>query len=1786
MFDDDSIGGLLGSDEGEDCKGKPSGDPEKQIVRRNESEGVSQAMLLDALKQLDEAALNRIGLSKRAEPEVIGSLLDDPNRIEMRSTMHSIKFDVAKGMLKDFKYQDLDEYSAAFLSDVFNSCQDREMLKYYIIARLPEKYKKELIVVDHDLEKFLSTFTIVTGANDYRSIEEIIYSFKLRITNEKVFKASLKALVKKCILAEYSLSNVKNVILGKVDNKLLRNALRGNLKNVRNTEELCFACESTFSFWFASNPNRHSGGNNSNSNSGSRNGSNNSNTHSGGNSNSNKRNKVCFICKSDKHRWFKCPDVKCRKCKEKGHTSRDCTGNKSNSNSESPKVLNIAKTEVSNPDVLDKDMEERQKVFYALEKTPKNGSYLRCSIYKDSCEVFANLDLGANVSCVRYNVLKKIFNRKTLRKKLVKKRLEVTGVGGKSRADFKISLPIKFKKGRYNWTFYVFRKNKDLPEDLIIGNDFVRYYKPDILDGNTKFIINNETVKVLDSIEENLTISEDTVIKARTESVVHINNIKCLALTNKKSLISNNVRIAHGILHPGVNKVLVANLGRNDIKLQKNQKLGSATILDEIESRYEPITDDEMDRIEDAINPALSKSQREQFRELLKRYWKSLSNTKIQFENVPDYFSHKINTSTEDPVVGPQYRVPIHYKEEVEKQINELLENGLIEKSNSPYRAPIVIVKKKDSSLRLCVDFKKLNAQTVKDEYPIPDINESLAMLGKGKYFTSLDLLSGYHQLRMHEDDAHKTAFVVNNELYHWKVMPFGLKNAPSTFQRMMNEILMDYKFKFVLVYLDDILVVSDSFDSHVEHVKAVLDKLSQYKLKIKLSKCKFAMQKLSFLGHKVSAEGIEPDDDKIKAIKRLRPPKDVKSLQRQLGLLNYYRKFIAKFADIAAPLYKLLKKGTDWIWKNEHQNAWVKLIKALCDEVMLAHPDFTKKFILETDASKFAVGVSLMQENEEGFKQPIYFASKKLSPAEQNYSASERECLAIIFALNYFRHFLLGSDTIVFTDHKPLTWLFNNDKTSTNQRLARWLTTVREFNIDAKYLEGPLNVVADSLSRDAIHPVEENLINSGNNTNVNEHGDEITYEMNNDELDEAVIHTINAFIDNEISIEEVKKQQLDDDELGTIYKYLHGKEVSEDLLKKYVPEDNTFMLGENDLVYKAIVVNRREAIQVICIPPTLTYKIVRLMHEGALTGAHFSANKCYTKLVTRFYWKNMYSDVEKCIKKCKLCQHRNNPRSKTLTTLDNIVAERPWQIVGVDVTGPFQTSDRGNTEILVFIDHFTKYAELVPVKQHTANICAKKLINKIILRHGVPERLLSDRGRNFIDNVSTLVYKILGIKKITTTAYHPQGNGITERINRTIKNSLAKYVYKHQKDWDVYLRYINFAYNTTQHSATKETPFFLMHGRRETVPIDIVFANDKKIKDSGLTSTKKIKAYKDTLITNLKEGIDRAKYFIERNKQSNNRRIAEKYANVDANDDDQNFNVGDLVWLYDERGIEKVKRVKQGSKKDKESRKLKLHWTGPFEVSAKPSKVTYKLKKAFVPNARSMTVPVHRNRLKKVVADKVPKEKSIPKNLKEHSSITDQFIVLEAYIVENLLFRKIAGFRLNTRYEGKINNYDLSTGLFEVDMETAVVRRKNTYKPVTKKMYFDIFNVAIATPDALVLNSTKWFILDDTAKDEHYLNWFALVPPADLRTRLVHLMALLERLKEQKSQRRREANNVNLVNDILDDSDSEDELLEDSSDEDSIIEDLYDEEMTLFDMSDTEIEQLFDDTSFEGGEM
>ncbi len=809
-----------------------------------------------------------------------------------------------------------------------------------------------------------------------------------------------------------------------------------------------------------------------------------------------------------------------------------------------------------------------------------------------------------------------------------------------------------------------------------------------------------------------------------------------------------------------------------------------------------------------------------------------------------DLIPHEIRVTDAAPVNSAYRRVPPHLVEEVKTLLQGFLDQGLIRRSSSNYASAIVLVKKKSGALRLCIDYRQLNAKCLKDAFPLPRIDESLEAMDGACLFSSLDLAHGYFQVTMHPDSISKTAFRVPWGLYEFTRMPQGLMNSPSTFQRIMEMIFGDLNLSELVLYLDDVLVYSKTVSEHISRLEKVFQRLSQHGLKLNGAKCKLFQPHVSYLGHVVSKDGVAVDPDKIARIRDWPIPSTQVELRSFLGLASYYRKFVSNFATVAGPLHLLTsktdtsgRKTTKTLeWSEEADAAFTSLKHALCSVPVLTYPRFDHDFVLEVDASLKGLGACLSQIDDDGKLRPVAFASRGLRGAERNYpdfSSFKLELLALKWAVSEkFKAYTLGSHCIVFTDHNPLAHLKTANLGATEHR---WVAQLAPFDIEVRYRSGKSNQCADALSRCPANMSSEETASvlhlAMDSTTVPK---EIV-DCQSPDVTLAPVAVMEGGLTPAIlpsySSEQLAKMQSDDPVLGELCnRWTAGWQPGQSAPNGDLPGFHAWLsewpnLSERDgVLYRVSNDCVHGPIYQLLVPNVLRVIVLQAVHDQ---WGHQGVGRTYGLLKARCFWPGMSRHIRDYVRKCFHCTVAKAQSPVVRPPMSHLLAFKPLERLAID----FLKLDRGKggyEDVLVMTDSFTKFAQAVPCKDQTAPVVAKVLRDHWFGCYGVPVQLHSDQGRNFESELIREVCALYGVQKTRTTPYHPQGNGQTERFNHTLCSLIKSLGVTERRMWPEALPHLMLIYNTTPHSVTGISPYTLMFGRKPVLPVDHLINNTR----------------------------------------------------------------------------------------------------------------------------------------------------------------------------------------------------------------------------------------------------------------------------------------------------------------------------------------------------------------------
>ena len=774
-----------------------------------------------------------------------------------------------------------------------------------------------------------------------------------------------------------------------------------------------------------------------------------------------------------------------------------------------------------------------------------------------------------------------------------------------------------------------------------------------------------------------------------------------------------------------------------------------------------------------------------------------------QAETLPEHRPYDLKIELEDgaePPIGRMYALSAIEQEALRQFMDQNLRNGFIRPSRSPHGAPILFIKKKDGSLRLCIDYRGLNKLSKKDRYPLPLIADLLDSPGKARIYTKIDLRHAYHLVRIREGDEWKTTFRTKYGSFEWKVMPFGLTNAPGAFQRFMNDIFADMLDVCVVVYLDDILIYSHDKKTHAKQVKEVLRRLRKHKLYAKPEKCEFNKEKVEYLGYILTPDGLFMDPAKVKVLQDWPEPRKVREVQSFLGFANFYRRFIFNFSDIVIPLTRLTRKQTTFAFGDKERASFELLKSAFTSAPVLHHWVPDRPIIIETDASDYALAAILSIELESGEIHPVAFHSRSFNPTELNYDVHDKELFAIYEAFRIWRHYLDGSalPIDVVTDHKNLEY-FATTKIL-NRRQARWSEYLCQFNLLIRFRPGKLGTKPDALTRRWDVYAKE----GGNDyAKVNPHNFRPVFTREQLSSSLRATSLISAALRGSFTMD---VEQLHND-IRTSYPsdpitsaHLQSTSTTPSTSSdKWTTSDEGLLLL-NDRIYVPDVADLR-------------MRVLKNKHDHPLSG-HFGQNKTLELIRREYVWPKMRDFIKDYCNSCTICKRSKPTRHKPYGLLKQLpIPSRPWDSISMDFIEQLPPS-LGFTAILVIVDRLSKQGIFIPTHDTiTSALLAELFVLHVFSKHGVPSHCTSDRGSEFVSHFFRSLGKALDMKLHFTSGYHPQGDGQTERVNQTLEQYLRCYCNYQQDNWAALLPLAEFAYNNAPNETTGTSPFFANKG-------------------------------------------------------------------------------------------------------------------------------------------------------------------------------------------------------------------------------------------------------------------------------------------------------------------------------------------------------------------------------------
>ena len=1128
--------------------------------------------------------------------------------------------------------------------------------------------------------------------------------------------------------------------------------------------------------------------------------------------------------------------------------------------------------------------------------------------------------------------------------------------GGALNALGSVDLEIKIGGLRLKQTFVIVT---DLNRHVILGRDFLVNNGVRLYFDLGKLRIKNVYIPLERDVHiASITrISKTVLLKPQTINVVLAHVKKRNYFKPSQLFLLEKIERGHLseepelILEPSVVKVspestlpvIITNTSNKFIKLKKGSVLGSIKEVQVVDTVSQNLKHTTLSDEEFVENIKVDEQHRDIVSPMLLRNKDLFAFSDLDLGHT-DLLEAEIITDDARPINLRPYRIPLAQREVVSKAMDDMLAANIIKPSSSPWNFPVVLVDKKPDGpnavpqKRICIDFRELNKVVKPQSFPIPLIDDILGNLAGSTFYSTLDLRQGFHQIKLSDESAAKTAFSCFKGKYQYNVLPFGLCNSPSIFQQMANKLLLGLE-DIAVAYLDDVLIHTKSTkEHHLEQVQKVLDRIRKHNLKLKLPKCRFLKKETNYLGFIISEHGIKPDQEKVQAIRSWKCPTNAKECRSLLGMSGWYRRFIPNFSKIAEPIVALTRKYSRFKWTNECQKAFEYLKESLSTIPLLAYPDPNRPYILYTDASDTCVGACLVQECDDkeewvpGIKneKPIYFLSHKLSPTQVKYPVIQKECFAIVYALQKLDYYLNNATFVIRTDHQPLKYLLKSQ--IQNKTIQQWALTISSYNCTIEYIKGIDNSCADLLSRSPpeteenpveVPPVSDRAFNiaaiNTNKINVQEYLDP-EVETDKEGQERPTLEGFDMIKEQDKDPEIVRiKQQL---ELGTADKTTYAR----------------FMTADN-LLYYISQVDDEPTVR-LYIPPHLQQQIIVEYHDHG----HFAVNKVFQSIKEKYYWPNLYKQIEKHIEKCITCKVRNQPVHKA-PLQDMRTPVHPMAVVELDLSGPYKKTPSNNVYIASFIDVYSGWLEAYPLPDKSADSVVNVLVEEFIPRHSTPWKLITDNGSEFVNHAFETTLKRMNILHAKTSFYHPEGNAKVERSHRSLHDILSKLMEGQIDNWDIVLNQALYSLRCQPSRTTGVSPFFILYNRQPTLPIDNILQPRRKYMGQDFFEMALENQHKMFMLVH------------KNSREAKKKR--DKYANKRNKCKDVTFKVGDSVFY----------------KNHAKTNKLEGNWRTHFIIVKQTSPVSFVVRNQLT----GKTAKAHANSLRQANLEwHVPKNKDL----------------------------------------------------------------------------------------------------------------------------------------------------------------------------------------------------------------
>lgn len=1184
------------------------------------------------------------------------------------------------------------------------------------------------------------------------------------------------------------------------------------------------------------------------------------------------------------------------------------------------------------------------------------------------------VDTGSDKTIINQRFVEKISKLRRL-PRLQPDSLEIsTANGSRAPINFKIIAPALLKdKRKRNYLFQIpMHVAPDLDMAAILGRDFINAYGVIIDSANCQFDIPHLVFGY---------VNEDVTVPAFSEIVFSAKITSKMSQSGQLSNLENNevlvepFPIQHNYGVKAANTLCVVKRGHvlvrmcnaqpNPVVIPRGSRVATVSAVNSLHKpackafsaqgscgnkssgckpRRELMTATRLREVvmADLAKTALSEKEKSDLvnliiihRDVFAEHFHQLGRTNLYEHSI------KLKDPSQTPIKQRPYHTSLDRRKFINEEINRMLENGIAEVSYSPWSSPVCCIPKKNGKLRLCVDLRRLNSVIEPDVHPLPlieDLLQEISDMG-AKYITTLDLTSGFWQIPLRPEDRPKTAFCTHRGLYSFSVLPFGLSTAPAAMQRLVSGILSGLPPQTAILYIDDLAIGASTFDIMLGKLEGIFKAFREAGMTFNPNKCHWARAEAKYLGFTVSEKGITPDADNVQAIVNFPTPRRVRDVRSFLGSASYYRKSVKDFSKIARPLHKLTVKSARFTWLPVHQEAFDSLKTKLVSAPVLAYAKPELPYCLITDASDESVGYVLNQIQDDR-EVLIACGGKSLSPSQRNWPVHEREAFAIVAGLKQFDHYLSGAKVVIRTDQHSLKFLFGNKQPT--GKIARWRDLISSYNHDIQYIKGCHNP-ADFLSRrDYSDSPYEDLSEDFRCATFVAKSKVLAKNQSREALWRAHADKIPKLTNTQAEI--VKMQQVDT-HLGPMVKYLTSGEIPSDgkLARSILLQAGDFMLIDGLLYHLSYPKGKgprhtRAKIQ-LAVPDPMVYEILCQLHDSPL-AAHPGIYNTILLISERYYWRTLNTDVNNYVRSCHACNQFKDPPSPAKQQLTITEPRALFEMVAVDIVGPFVPSEDNYKYVLTIQDHLTTWLEAVPLKDQTSETIAKALLETWISRYSVPRHILSDQGLNFCSSLIEQLCKLLGVKKVRTTAYHPAGNGSLERAHHTLKSKLKMYINTSQKDWPDHLPAVLFAMRVSPNATRGVSSYHLLFGQEPRFHLESEYQIDPQLPRNVADRMKYLAESVYQMRLQVSENIQQSKL--------------DRKVRYDARARSVSYKVGDLVWLHKPtlgKGV----------------RKLKSHWCGPFKILRMYSDIHADL--AWATSNKPLLKRVHTDRLKLTVS-------------------------------------------------------------------------------------------------------------------------------------------------------------------------------------------------------------------------